>query len=311
MKYITDLNVKIEENTVITLGKFDGLHRGHELLMENLFAIAKERNLKTVVFTFNIPPNKDREKDAQVLTTNSEKKEVFEETGLDYLFECPFTKEVMQMSPERFIEWIVTALGVKAMVVGTDFRFAHKRMGNVETLKQYADVYGYSLLVLDKVTDEGREISSTYVREEIAKGNIKKANALLGYPFFVKNKVVHGKKLGRKIGIPTINMEVPLSKIVPPNGVYVSQVRMEDKLYPSVTNVGCKPTVNEEKTVGIETHIIGYASDLYDRRLKVEFLDFIRSEKRFDSVEQLKQQMSLDIAYVKKQLTVTKMLQRD
>ena len=294
----------IEDDTVLTLGKFDGLHRGHELLMENLFAVSRKTGLKTMVFTFDIPPNRKREEmDNRVLTTNEEKREVFAKTGLDILYECPFTTEIMTMEPKDFIQWIVTAFHVKVIVVGNDFRFGYQRKGTVETLRQFEKEYGYSLLVFDKVKEDGREISSTFIREEIKEGRLKKANHLLGYPFFVRSQVIHGKKLGRTIGIPTLNMDLPKEKLLPLNGVYVTRVTLLGQTYGAVTNVGCKPTVQAEGTVGVETHVIGFEGDVYGMEITVEFLDFIRTEKKFSSVEELKTQMQKDVLYAKNQFS--------
>ena len=178
----------IEEPTALSLGKFDGVHRGHEALIEHLLEKKKE-GLKAVVFTFDIPPKKLTENNNyRVLSTNKEKQEILKERGIDYLLECPFTKEVMCMEPEAFVAWIVKSLHVKSMVVGSDFRFGHNRKGDHILLEKLSATYGYTLRVVDKIQYEGRDISSTFVREQIIKGNMEKANDLLGYPFFVKSE---------------------------------------------------------------------------------------------------------------------------
>ena len=253
----------IEEPTALSLGKFDGVHRGHEALIEHLLEKKKE-GLKAVVFTFDIPPKKLTENNNyRVLSTNKEKQEILKERGIDYLLECPFTKEVMCMEPEAFVAWIVKSLHVKSMVVGSDFRFGHNRKGDHILLEKLSATYGYTLRVVDKIQYEGRDISSTFVREQIIKGNIKKANDLLGYPFFVKSEVIHGRQLGRTLGIPTINMELVAEKLLPPKGVYATAVEIGGKYYTGVTNVGCKPTVNHSNKVNVETHILDFSGDLY------------------------------------------------
>lgn len=298
MKYIRNtLEFQIEEPSVITLGKFDGLHRGHELLMEKLYEKSNENHYGSVVFTFDIPPKQQTEGIiGSVLTTNEEKHDIFENAGVDYLIECPFTKELMCMSPEDFIRWITSALCVKCIVVGTDFHFGHDRAGDYKTLQEFSARYGYEVVVVNKMQDQGRDISSTYVREEIQKGNIRKANQLLGYEYFVKSMVIHGNKLGRTIGIPTINMILPKEKLLPPLGVYVTRVMIEENWYMGVTNVGRKPTIGGEYPVGVETYIIDFCQDLYDKVLTVQFLDFIRPEMKFPSLDALKEQMNNDIA---------------
>lgn len=298
MQYIHNtLDFKIEEDTVITLGKFDGLHRGHELLMENLLTWREKYHYKAVVFTFDIPPKRQvNGVDTRVLTTNEEKYAIFERTGVDYLIECPFTPEVMGMEPKTFIEWMVRSLRVKCFVVGSDFHFGHNRAGDYKALRQYAGEYGYEVVVLDKMQEDGRDISSTYIREEINLGHIEKANHLLGYKFFVKSAIIHGKQLGRKIGIPTINMELPQEKLLPPNGVYATRVFLDGRWYKGVTNVGCKPTVSDSTLIGVETHILDFDEDVYGKVAEVCFLHYIRPEQKFASIDELQKQMQRDVA---------------
>ncbi|WP_029067368.1 bifunctional riboflavin kinase/FAD synthetase [Lachnobacterium bovis] len=305
MEYIREtIDFKVANDTAITLGKFDGLHKGHELLIENLIKISNEKNLKSVAFTFDIPPVKlvkeDKLSQNKVITTNDEKHYIFEKTGLDYLIECPFRKEIMMMSPIDFIKWMVKSLNVKYFIVGEDFKFGYKRQGDYITLKEYSKQFGYKVLVITKIKDEQRDISSTYIREELLSGNIRKANSLLGYEFFVKSKVIQGNKIGRTIGIPTINMILPPNKILPPNGVYVTSVNVDEKWYRGVTNVGCKPTISDNNPIGIETYIIDFCQDIYGKEVYVSFLDFIREERKFNSIEELKHQMISDIEIAKK-----------
>ena len=251
----------IEEPTALSLGKFDGVHRGHEALIEHLLEKKKE-GLKAVVFTFDIPPKKLTENNNyRVLSTNKEKQEILKERGIDYLLECPFTKEVMCMEPEAFVAWIVKSLHGKSMVVGSDFRFGHNRKGDHILLEKLSATYGYTLRVVDKIQYEGRDISSTFVREQIIKGN----------------------------------MELVAEKLLPPKGVYATVVEIGGKYYTGVTNVGCKPTVNHSNKVNVETHILDFSDDLYGYELKVSFYSFIRPEQRFSSVEMLKEQMERDI----------------
>ena len=282
MQYIHNtFDFKIEEDTVITLGKFDGLHRGHELLMENLLNWREKYRYKAVVFTFDIPPRQQvNGVDTRVLTTNEEKRAIFERSGVDYLIECPFTPEVMCMEPKAFIEWMVNALHARCFVIGNDFRFGHNRAGDYEVLRQYAVEFGYEVVVLDKIQEDGRDISSTYIREEIGQGHIEKANNLLGYEFFAKSMIIHGKQLGRKIGIPTINMEFPPEKLLPPNGVYVTRVLMDGVWHKGVTNVGCKPTVSDSHLIGVETHILDFSGNVYGKEAEVCFLHYIRPHQK-------------------------------
>ena len=298
MKYIRNtVDFQIEEDTVISLGKFDGIHRGHELLMERL-AEKKREGLKAAIFTFDIPPRRNvQHVEAKVLTTNDEKMHIFEEMGIDYLIECPFTEEVMHMEPEDFIRMLVERLHVKCIVAGEDFRFGHNRRGDYRMLQEYAGKLGYEALILKKMKEDARDISSTFVREEIAAGNIEKANHLLGYRYFVKGMVKHGNQIGRTIGIPTINLIPPEEKLLPPFGVYVSEVVIGEERYQGVTNVGCKPTIEGNNPVGVETYLLDFHENVYDRIVTVDFISKIRAEHKFENIEALKEQMENDIAY--------------
>ena len=307
MKYIKNtLDFHVDEPTVISLGKFDGIHRGHELLMEKL-AKKKEEGLKTAIFTFDIPPRKNVDHvEAKVLTTNEEKMHIFESIGIDYLIECPFTQEVMCMEPENFIQMLVERLHVKCIVAGEDFHFGHNRRGDYRMLQEYADRFGYEAMILKKMKEDERDISSTFVREEIMAGDIEKANHLLGYRYFVTGIVEHGRQIGRTIGIPTINLIPPEEKLLPPFGVYVTEVVIDDCRYCGVTNVGCKPTIKGNNPVGVETHLLDFREDVYDKVVTVEFLASIREERKFESIEKLQEQMMEDIAFTRNFFVIQK-----
>ena len=296
MKYIRDtIAFSIEEPTAISLGKFDGIHRGHELLLEQLLK-KKQEGYKTVIFTFNIPPKKvlDSE-DIKVLTTNEEKMHMFDSFGIDYLIECPFTPEIMTMEAERFIEMLVKNLSVKCIVAGEDFCFGHNRRGNYQMLKEYADKLSYEAIILPKMKEEKRDISSTFVREEISAGRIEMANKLLGYPYFVSGQVKHGKHIGRTIGFPTVNLIPPQNKLLPKYGVYITKVTIDGIVYHGITNVGCKPTIEGENPVGIETHILDFKQNAYNKVIIVTFIKKIRDERKFPNLESLLEQIRLDV----------------
>ncbi|MDE7310762.1 MAG: bifunctional riboflavin kinase/FAD synthetase [Eubacterium sp.] len=296
MRYEQDfLNLQLKEPTVLSLGKFDGLHRGHELLMESVFEKAKEGR-KAAVFTFDIPPNQSCGVQ-QVITTKEEKQQLFLERGVDYLIECPFTEEIRQMEPERFIEEIAKRLCVKWIVAGTDFHFGHNRRGDYHMLQDYAAKYGYKVRVVQKMQYQGRDISSTYIREAIGKGNIEFANELLGYPYFIQGKVVHGNQVGRTIGFPTINIMPLPEKLLPPYGVYVSKVWLDGKQYGGITNIGVKPTIHGAYPAGAETYIYDFHENAYDKTAKVELLHFERPERKFHGIGELSAQLAKDLAY--------------
>ncbi|MBR5127498.1 MAG: bifunctional riboflavin kinase/FAD synthetase [Roseburia sp.] len=296
MRYIKDTtDFFIEEPTAISLGKFDGIHRGHELLLEQLLKKKKE-GYATVIFTFDIPPKKALEtEDVKVLTTNEEKMHMFDSFGIDYLIECPFTPKMMSMEAETFIEMLVKNLSVKCIVAGDDFHFGYKRRGDYKMLQEYAQKLSYEAIILPKMKEEERDISSTFVREEIAAGRIEMANKLLGYPYFVSGEVKHGNRIGRTIGFPTINLIPPTNKLLPAFGVYITKVTIDGIVYHGITNVGCKPTIEGDNPIGIETHIFDFNQDVYDKIVIVTFIKKIREERKFSNIEKLLEQMRLDV----------------
>lgn len=306
MKYEKDFkNLQLAEDTVLSLGKFDGLHRGHELLLDCVFEKAKT-GLKTAVFTFDRPPKQgtqtpfrktaDSGNLQQVITTNEEKQRLFEKRGVDYLIECPFTDELMHMSAEQFIAEIVQKLRVRWVIAGTDFRFGHNRRGDYRMLQNYAAKFSYQVQVVPKMQHEGRDISSTYIREELAKGNMRLVNQLLGYPYFLQGTVIHGNQLGRTIGFPTINIKPPVQKLLPPFGVYVSRIHLDGQEYRGITNIGIKPTVHGNSPAGAETYIYNFNGNAYDKKVRIDLWHFLRPEKKFASMEQLRTQLVRDIA---------------
>lgn len=297
MRYERDFkHLQLQEQTVLSLGKFDGLHRGHELLMDCVFEKAAQ-GLKTAVFTFDIPPKQACGSMQKVITTNEEKQQLFLERGVDYLIECPFTEEIMQMEAETFIAQMVQRLRVKWVIAGTDFRFGHQRRGDYRMLQQHADAYGYQVQAVSKMQHNGRDISSTYIREELAAGNIALANELLGYPYFIQGTIAHGRQVGRTIGFPTVNIVPPPHKLLPPFGVYLSAIQIGTKSYRGITNIGKKPTIQGENPPGAETYIYDFHGDVYGKEARVNILHFVRPEMKFDGIEGLKAQLGKDIAF--------------
>lgn len=291
----------IDEPTALTIGKFDGLHRGHEELLSHLLEKQNE-DLKSVVFTFDIPPKKLTEGDGQrLLSTNSEKQVLFAERGIDYLVLCPFTPEVMCMEPEDFVDWIVTNLNVKHIVVGEDCCFGHNRRGDHKLLAQLAGRYGYELKVVRKLKFEGRDISSTYIREEIKKGNMEIATQMLGHPYSIDGTVETGNQIGRTIGIPTANIEAEPVKLLPPFGVYAATIDIHGERYYGIANIGRKPTIKpkegDRNPIGVEMHILNFHEDIYREPVRISFYVYERPEIKFDSISDLKAQIKKDIVF--------------
>lgn len=291
---------KIEEPTVVTIGKFDGRHKGHQKLLKEMLCIRKECGYKTAVFTFSTAPVVMIQGGSQtVITTNQERRNNMEKMGIDYLVEYPFTKEAAHLSPEEFLcQILLTQMNARAIVVGTDCGFGYQRSGDVKFLLQCASKYGYLLKVVDKAREDDRDISSTYVKEELDQGNIEKANELLGEPYSIHGTVVHGNHIGGSVlGFPTVNILPPAEKHLPPFGVYVSRVALEGTYYGSITNIGRKPTIEGESPVGAETYIFDFDGDVYGANIEVQLLTFVRPEKKFESLDALKAQLEKDKEY--------------
>lgn len=297
MQIIADtIDFKILQDTAVAIGKFDGMHRGHRILFHKILE-AKKRGLKAVIFTFDPPPEVlFGKREPKEITTKEEKRLLFEEMGIDILIEYPLTKETASVLPEFFVKDILKEkMRLSYLVAGYDITFGHKGEGNADLLKELSPQLDFQLEIIDKVCDGGREISSTFVREEIEAGNMEHVNQLLGEPYQIVGEVIHGAKLGRRIGMPTINLEPPKDKLLPPNGVYFSKTIIGKKEYRSITNIGKKPTVNEGEKIGAETYIYEFDQEIYGKCAIVKLLAFHRAEMKFDSVEKLKEQMIKDI----------------
>ncbi|MDD3338788.1 MAG: bifunctional riboflavin kinase/FAD synthetase [Lachnospiraceae bacterium] len=286
MKVITNtLDFHIEGRSVITLGKFDGVHRGHQALIQRVLDY-KKGNAKKIVFAFEVS--------AMTLLTREERRDLLKKMGVDCLIECPFVPELITMEAEDFVkEILVDQLHAVHIVVGTDFGFGYERGGNIALLERMGKEYGFTVESVEKVMDGEREISSTYIREELERGNMAKVSELLGYPFFVTGEVVHGRRVGRTIGVPTTNLIPPKEKLLPPNGVYATKSSAQGIEYEGITNIGSKPTVNGH-FIGVETFLFGCDQDLYGEEQEVRLYHFMRPERKFDSLELLKEQLKKD-----------------
>lgn len=276
-----------EVPTAVTLGKFDGLHRGHQKLIRCVEA-QKVSGLAGAVFVI-APQGSGR------LLTKTEKRKRLEEMGIDLLVDCPFIPEILSMEPEQFVsEILVEKLKAKYVVVGTDFRFGYRRSGDAWLLQALQEKYGIRVEIIEKECRGSREISSTYIREAMQAGEMGLVSELLGYPYSVAGTVQHGKQLGRRIGMPTVNLVPEQDKLLPPNGVYYTGVKTEGSYYHGITNIGCKPTV-DGSFIGVETYLYGFDGNLYGKDITVELLAFRRPEMKFSSVGELKAQMERDI----------------
>lgn len=288
----------LEDSCAVAIGKFDGIHRGHQRLLENILK-KKEEGLSAAVFTFDPPPAVFFGRaESRGLTTREEKRRIFQRLGIDVLIEFPLTEETAAMSPERFIEEIlVKKMHAAYVAAGADVTFGDKGKGDRRLLLSFGEKLGFVVEIIDKICEEtGIAISSSLIRRELEKGNMERVTELIGFPYSVSGKVVHGKRLGRELGMPTVNLLPPADKLLPPRGVYFSNVSYGGRHYKSISNIGCKPTVSNERIMGVETYLYDFSEDIYGKEITVNLLGFKRPEMKFASLSQLREQMQRDIA---------------
>ncbi|MBQ9936010.1 MAG: bifunctional riboflavin kinase/FAD synthetase [Lachnospiraceae bacterium] len=279
-------------NTAVALGKFQGLHKGHLLLIEKILSLSKNEGLNSVVFTIDINNSK-------MINTKQDRKDILEGLNIDTHIECMFTPEFAAMQPYEFVKNVLYhKLGAKYVVVGTDFCFGSNREGNVDTLKSYEKEFGYKVIAIKKLSIDDNIISSSIIRELIENGDMEAVQEYMGRPYFIQGIVRKGRMLGRTIDFPTTNLYPPSDKLLPPFGAYETRITISDKCYKAITNIGNNPTISEDNRITVETHIINFDGDLYDNHIKVDFVRFIREQKRFMDVSELREQLLLDKASV-------------
>lgn len=284
-----------ESDNYVALGSFDGLHYGHLSLVRKTVEVAREKNGKSMVFTYKNHPKTIVKPDSvpKLIMDLDTKLEYLEEENVDIVVLRSFTKEFMSMEAENFIKLLCEDYNVKGIVVGFNFRFGHKNLGNVDVLKNLQKKYGYELYIMDPYTYKGNAISSTRIRNCILEGEVKEATNMLSKPYSIKGKVIHGRHIGRTIGFPTANLEFNEKMVIPGKGVYYTNVKYKDRVFKGITSVGNNPTVNG-KELTIETFILNFDKMIYDEELKVYFIEKIRGEMKFDSVDKLVAQIKKD-----------------
>jgi riboflavin kinase / FMN adenylyltransferase len=295
--------------TAIALGNFDGIHCGHRQVIEPVLAAREQAVLRlyATVVSFSPHPREFFSKQPLALLSPFEERiALLAQTGVDQLMVLPFDQELANLSPEEFVHQIlVEQLQAKHISVGKDFRFGHRRAGNADLLQQLAAQYGIEVTQVSLQTLDGERISSSAIRQALAQGDIQTTSQLLGRPYRLIGKVVEGQQVGRTIGFPTANLQLPPNKLVPAQGVYGVRVSGKDlnqgNAIAGVMNIGNRPTVNGLEAT-IEVHILDWQGDLYGQELTVELLEFIRSEQRFPSLDALKEQISADCAIARQRL---------
>lgn len=287
MKIIRNLENKEKNPTAVALGFFDGVHLGHRKVISGA-AGQSSKGLTPTVFTFSdMPSAKIKKRSPGLLTTNSEKARIMEELGIELLYSVDFDS-IRDLSHEEFLEEVIyKTLNAKMIFCGENYRFGKNALGNYSFLMKRGKDYGIETVLVESVILDGQPVSSTRIRNCIENGRIKEANKMLGRYFGVSQTIVAGNKIGRTMGTPTINQQVPPGGVLPRFGVYASAVTVKGKTYCGVTNVGIKPTVGS-KTPLYETWIIDFSGDIYGETADIRLLEFIRPERKFEGLDQLK-----------------------
>ena len=285
------------EKTFVTIGTFDGVHFGHQRILEKLVSDAKRAGKKSILLTFFPHPRMVLQKDSslELINTIEERKNLLAKTGLDYLIIHPFSKEFSRLTALAFVrEILVNQFNVSKLCIGYDHHFGKNREGNITQLQEYSKLYDFDIEEIPAQDIDDVSVSSTKIRKALAEGNVKTANTYLGYSFMLNGNVVNGKQLGGKIGFPTANIDVEEAyKLIPKTGVYVVRSTIKDEIIYGMMNIGKRPTV-DGKHQTIEVHFFDFNQDLYEQSLTVELLYFLRDEHKFDSVEHLISQLQKD-----------------
>ena len=284
--------------TVIALGFFDGVHRGHGALLRRTVERAAQLGATPAVFTFDRPPKEVvTGKPVPLINSPEDRRELIRRIyGIEQVIMAPFDRAMMTMGWQDFITSLVEQYGAVHLVAGHDYHFGYKNEGTPERLQQRCAELGLGCDIIPKVEYDGITVSSTYIRTLVEAGDVERAAAFLDHPHCLTQTVTHGRRIGHTIGVPTINLILPPSVLVPDHGVYITRVTLPDGTScPGVTNVGVRPTVSDSGTVSVETFLLDYDGDLYGQHVRLEFCRRLRPEQRFGSLEELRQQILRDI----------------
>jgi len=285
-----------ERETLLTIGVFDGVHLGHKLLISELTKRAREYKLNSGVVTFRqhpaavLSPNSG----LSYLTGISEKINLLKDEGVDVVIALTFTHEVAQLGARQFAGLLKKYLRMRGLIIGPDFALGKNREGNIDTLKTLGEEIGFSVTEVSPVRVNGGIVSSTVIRERLADGNITKVNELIGRLFSLQGRVTSGLGRGQELGFPTANLELDPEQAVPADGVYAAWAHIDGETYRALINIGISPTFDDRGRT-VEAYLVGYQGNLYGRELKIDFVERLRDEKKFDTIDDLKKQMSDDI----------------
>ena len=300
MKVYLNINeFKTSSKTAITTGTFDGVHKGHKVVIDQLISAAKKIDGESVLLTFFPHPRMvlhPDDHDLRLLNTIEERISLLEKTGIDHLIVHPFSKEFSRLSSTEYIrDILVNQLKVSTLVIGYDHQFGRNREGSFKHLQELAPLYGFNVEEIMAQEIQQVNISSTKVRNSLLTGEINAANQFLGYPYFIKGTVIDGKKMGRSIGFPTANIKVDeWYKLIPAKGVYAVKIKLQNTYYNGMLNIGTQPTLNDNNNETIEVNIFNFEEDIYTKKIEIEFYERVRDEKKFNNISLLQQQLAID-----------------
>lgn len=289
-----------ERETVVTIGTFDGVHAGHQKIIERLVAAARTSDLESVILTFFPHPRMvlQQESDIKLINTIEERKQILEKTGVDHLVVHPFTHQFSRLTALEFVrDILVNNLKARRVIIGYDHRFGRNRTANIDDLRAFGEQFGFEVEEISKEEVDQVAVSSTKIRKALLEGRVERANNYLQHPFSLTGTVVKGRGLGKEFRFPTANLHIPEEyKLIPKSGVYVVRASIDEEMCYGMMNIGFNPTVGGEKRT-IETHFFNLEKDLYGKKLQIEMLVRIREEKKFKSVKALRLAMKQDEAF--------------
>ncbi len=297
MEILTEINPATIAPSAATIGFFDGVHRGHRFLIDQVKEAAAAEGLRSALVTFPLHPRQviQTAYRPQLLSSPEEKLALLTESGTDYCILLPFTPELSHLSAKEFMQLLRDRYHIRTLVIGYDHRFGHNRSDSFEDYVRYGEELGMNIVRAKAYTDDGDKISSSVIRQLLREGDVRLANRFLGYSYHLDGTVVSGYQMGRKIGFPTANLQPNHpDKLIPTEGVYAVRVRVKNEAYKGMLNIGHRPTLNNGTDLSIEVHLLDFSGDLYHKSMCIEFIEYLRPEVKYNNIDTLVAQMHKD-----------------
>jgi riboflavin kinase/FMN adenylyltransferase len=285
-----------DNDMLLTIGVFDGVHLGHRYLIAQLKELARQQGLLSGVVTFRRHPQEVLSPQTKLpfLTDLAQRTNLLKNEGVEAIITLSFTRELAQLSARQFVALLMKYLRMRGVVIGPDFALGQNREGNTDALRRLGQKMGFSVTVVPPIIIDGEVVSSTAIRKALAQGDMKRVQNLVGRPFSLHGRVIPGARRGIELGFPTANLDIDPEQALPAEGVYVSRAHIDDQAHPSVTNIGQRPTFGGGERV-VEVYLLDYHSDLYGKELTIDIIERLRGEKKFDTPEELKKQIAEDV----------------